>query len=114
MRVPLVDLKAQYQSIRNDVNAAIQRVLDRTDFVMGTEVSAFEQEFARYAGVNEAIGVASGTAALRLSLQACGVGVDDYVITTAHSFFATSEAISQLGARPLFVDIDPVTYTLDP
>lgn len=112
--IPLVDLKAQYLSIRAEIDAAIQRVLNHTHFILGEEVEAFEAAFAKYVGANGAVGVASGTAALFLALKACDVGPGDEVITTAHTFIATAEAISQTGARPVFVDIDPATYTLDP
>ncbi len=114
MEIPLVDLKAQYASIKPEVDAAIKRVVDNTSFILGKEVTEFEQAFARYVGAKGAVGVASGTSALQLSLLACGVGPGDEVITTAHTFIATSEAISQTGARPVFVDIDPQTYNLDP
>ena len=114
MEIPLVDLKAQYASIKPEVDAAIKRVVDNTSFILGHEVTEFEQAFARYAGAKGAVGVASGTSALQLSLLACGVGPGDEVITTAHTFIATSEAISQTGAKPVFVDIDPQTYNLDP
>jgi len=114
MQIPLVDLKAQYASIKLEIDAAIQRVLDNTGFILGKEVADFEQDFADYVGVKEAVGVASGTAGLLLALQACGVGSGDEVITTAHTFIATAEAISQAGARPIFVDIESRTYNLDP
>ena len=114
MRIPLVDLKAQYANIRSEIDAAIQRVLDNTSFILGNEVAGFERAFADYAGTQGAVGVASGTAALHLALLACDIGAGDEVITTAHTFFATAEAISQTGARPVFVDIDPRTYNLDP
>lgn len=114
MRIPLVDLKAQYASIKPEIDAAIQRVLDSTSFILGQEVADFECAFAEYVGVKGAVGVASGTAALQLALLACGVGPGDEVITTAHTFIATAEAISHTGARPVFVDIDPRTYNLDP
>jgi dTDP-4-amino-4,6-dideoxygalactose transaminase len=114
MQVPLVDLKAQYASIKPEIDAAIQRVLDHTGFIMGKEVSDFEQAFAQYVGAKSAVGVASGTAALQLALLACDVGPGDDVITTAHTFTATAEAIWWTGARPVFVDIDPRTYNLDP
>jgi len=113
-RVPLVDLRAQYASIKPDIDAAVARVLGHANFILGKEVADFEQAFAKYIGANDAVGVASGTAALHLSLLACGVGPGDEVITAAHTFIATAEAISQTGARPVFVDIDPRTYTLDP
>lgn len=114
MEIPLVDLKAQYASIKPEVDAAIKRVVDNTSFILGQEVTEFEQAFARYVGAKGAVGVASGTSALQLSLLACGVGPGDEVITTAHTFIATAEAVSQTGARPVFVDIDPQTYNLDP
>jgi dTDP-4-amino-4,6-dideoxygalactose transaminase len=112
--IPLVDLKAQYTSIKSEIDAAIESVLERSDFIQGMAVREFEAAFARYCDTRHAVGVASGTAALRLALQACGIGPGDEVITAAHTFFATAEAISQIGARPVFVDIDPQTYTIDP
>jgi dTDP-4-amino-4,6-dideoxygalactose transaminase len=114
MKIPLVDLNAQYADLKDEVNAAIERVLANSSFILGAEVTAFEQAFAPYVGASQAVGVASGTAALHLALLACGVGPNDEVITTAHTFIATAEAISHTGARPVFVDIDPRTYTLDP
>ncbi len=114
MNVPLVDLKAQYLSIKPEIDAAIQRVIDNTAFIMGKEVAQFEEAFAEYCGVDYAVGVASGTAALFLALLAHGIGPGDEVITTPFTFFATGEAISQVGAKPVFVDIDPVTYNIDP
>lgn len=114
MHIPLVDLKAQYAWIKPEIDAAIQRVLDHTGFILGEEVANFEQALADYVKAKGAVGVASGTAALRLALQACGIGVGDEVITVAHTFFATAEAISQIGARPIFVDIDAQTYTINP
>lgn len=113
-QIPLVDLRAQYAGIKTEVDDAIQRVLNNASFILGTEVSEFEQAFAEYVGAQGAVGVASGTAALHLALLACGVGPGDEVITTAHTFFATAEAISQTGARPIFADIDPRTYNLNP
>ncbi|MDW8352005.1 MAG: DegT/DnrJ/EryC1/StrS family aminotransferase [Anaerolineae bacterium] len=113
-KIPLVDLKAQYMAIRPEIEAAIQRVIESTAFINGPDVAAFEQEFAQFCGAAYAVGVASGTAALQLALQACGVGAGDEVITTAHTFCATAEAIVHAGARPVFVDIDPCSYTLAP
>jgi len=113
-RVPLVDLAAQYPEIRADVDAAIARVLDSTAFILGREVADFEAAFAAHVGATGAVGVASGTAAIELALRACGVTAGDEVITAAHTFIATAEAISHTGARPVFVDIDPVTFNLDP
>ncbi len=112
--IPLVDLRAQYESIRPDIDSAISRVLQHTGFILGREVKEFEEAFARYAGVKEAVGVASGTAALHLALIAAGVGDGDEVITTPLTFFATGEAISVVGARPVFVDVMPDTFNLDP
>jgi dTDP-4-amino-4,6-dideoxygalactose transaminase len=114
MQVPLVDLKAQYATIKPEIDAAIQRVVDNSSFILGQEVTDFEETFAQYVGAAGAVGVASGTAALYLAFQACGIGPGDEVITTAHTFIATSEAISQTGATPVFVDIDPQTYNIDP
>ena len=113
-QIPLVDLKAQYQSIRPHVDAAIRRVLERSAFILGPEAAQFEQTFAQYIGAKRAVGVASGTAALQLALLACGVGQGDEVITTALTFVATAETISHTGAKPVFVDIDPRTHNLDP
>ncbi|HXF63306.1 MAG TPA: DegT/DnrJ/EryC1/StrS family aminotransferase, partial [Caldilineaceae bacterium] len=112
--IPLVDLKAQYAAIRPQVDAAIQRVLDSTNFIMGPEVKAFEEAFAAFCGAAHCVGVGSGTAALELVLRALDIGPGDEVITVAHTFIATAEAISMVGATPVFVDIDPLTYTLDP
>ena len=114
MTIPLVDLKAQYATIKPEVDAAIARVLGHTGFIQGDEVKSFERDFASYAQAREAVGVASGTAALLLALRAAGVGPGDEVITTAFTFMATGEAISLTGAKPVFVDIDPRTYNLDP
>ena len=112
--IPLVDLKAQYAAIKPEIDAAVQRVLDSTAFILGREVEGFEAAFAEYCEAHHAVGVGSGTAALHLALMACGVGTGDEVITTPHTFIATAEAISHAGARPVFVDIDPATYNLDP
>jgi len=114
MSIPLVDLKAQYRSIKPEVDSAIQRVLDHTGFILGEEVKTFEAAFAEYLGASASVGVASGTAAIQLALQACGVGRGDEVITTAHTFIATAEPISNLGATPVFVDIDAATFNIDP
>ena len=112
--VPLVDLKAQYDAIQPEIDAAIQRVVSRTNFILGEEVASFEKEFAAFCGVDFCAGVASGTAALYLALLAYGVRPGDEVITTPHTFIATAEAISHTGARPVFVDIEPGRYNLDP
>lgn len=112
--IPFVDLKAQYQSIKPEVNAAIQRVLDSCQFTLGSEVAAFEQEFAAYCQSEHGIGVNTGTSALHMALLAAGVGRGDEVITVPFTFVATVSAIDYTGATPVFVDIDPVTFTMDP
>lgn len=112
--IPLVDLKAQYAALKPDVDAAIHRVLDSAGFILGKEVAAFEEAFSALVTAKGAVGLGSGTAALQLALLACGIGPGDEVITSAHTFIATAEAISQTGARPVFVDIDPRTFNLEP
>jgi len=112
--IPLVDLKAQYTAIKSEMDAAIQRILDNTSFILGAEVQAFEQAFADFCETKHAIGISSGTDALHLALLACGVGPGDEVITTPFTFIATTEAISMCGARPVFADIDLRTYNIDP
>lgn len=114
IRVPIVDLKAQYNTIKDEVDAAIQRVIQGGQFILGPEVKALEGEIAAYFGVKSAIGVASGTDALRLALLACGIGPGDQVITTPFTFVATVETIIQCGAAPVFVDISPRSYNIDP
>ncbi len=112
--IPLVDLRAQYLRIKDEVDAAIQRCLDRANFILGPEVAAFEEEFAAFCGVRHVVGVDSGTAALHLALRILGVGPGDEVITTTYTFIATAEVVSLVGARPVFVDVDPRTYNMDP
>lgn len=112
--IPLVDLKAQYAAVQPEIDAAIRRVVSKADFILGEEVDSFEKEFAAFCQAKYCVGVASGTAALHLALRACGIGPEDEVITTPHTFIATAEAISQTGARPVFVDIEPDGYNLDP
>ncbi len=114
MFIPFVDLKKQYQTIRAEVLAGIGEALDGMQLFLGQNVQAFEAEFARYCGAEFAIGVGSGTEALHLSLRACEVGQGDEVITVSNTFFATVEAIALVGARPVFVDIDPETYNMAP
>ena len=111
--IPFVDLKSQYLSIKPEVNAAIQGVLDSCQFTLGSEVVAFEQEFAAYSGATIGIGVNTGTSALHLALLAAGVGRGDEVITVPFTFVATVSAIDYAGATPVFVDIDPTTFTMD-
>ena len=112
--IPLVDLKAAYHRLQAEIDAAVARVLAGGWYILGPEVRAFESEFAAYLGVEHAVGVASGTDAVLLALRALGVGPGDEVITVAHTAVATVTAIELCGATPRLVDIDPVTYTLDP
>jgi dTDP-4-amino-4,6-dideoxygalactose transaminase len=112
--IPFLDLKAQYQSIKSDVDRAIFAVLESTQFVLGEHVAAFERDFAAYCGTKHAIAVNSGTSALHLALLAAGVGPGDEVITVPFTFVATVSAICYTGATPVFVDIEPRSFTMDP
>ena len=112
--VPFIDLTRQYKAIEEDILDAVKRVFERGHFILGEEVSAFEEEFSHYCGLPYGVGVGSGTDALYLALKAMGIGEGDEVITVAHSFIASALAISMNGATPLFIDIDPETYTMDP
>ena len=114
MQVPFVDLKAQYRTIAAEVDEAMQRVIADTDFILGKEVELFEQEFAAYCEAKYAVGLDSGISALELALRAYGIGQGDEVITVSHTFIATVSSISFTGASPVFVDVDPVTYNLEP
>jgi dTDP-4-amino-4,6-dideoxygalactose transaminase len=114
VKVPYLDLKAQYQSIKPEIDAAIAKVLDSCQFVLGSEVSGFEQEFADYCGTAQCIALNSGTSALHLALLAAGVGAGDEVITVPFTFVASVAAVTYSGARPVLVDIDPRTFTMDP
>ena len=114
MKVPLLDLNAQLQTIEKDVKAAVNEVIDSTRYIMGPKVVELEEQIAEYAGAKYATGVSSGTDALLISLMAMDVGPGDIVITTPFSFFATAGVIARLGATPAFVDIDPDTYNLSP
>ena len=114
MKVPLLDLQAQYATIRDDVRASVDRVLESQQFVLSGEVKALEEELARYCQTKFAIGCASGSDALLLALMSCGVSEGDEVITAPFTFFASASAITRLGARPVFVDIDARTYNIDP
>lgn len=112
--IPLVDLKAQYQAIREDIDKAIAQVISATDFIGGSAIEHFEASFAAYQGTRYAVGCASGTAAIFLLLRALGIQPEDEIITTPHTFIATVEPIEEIGAKPVFVDIDPLTYNIDP
>src|SRR5579885_25553 len=112
--LPLVDLRAQFDSIRNEVMAAIAAVMERQQFILGTEVQSFEREIAAYIGAHDAVGCASGTDALVLALMALGVGPGDEVITTPFTFIATAGAVARAGARIVFADIEPQTFNIDP
>jgi dTDP-4-amino-4,6-dideoxygalactose transaminase len=111
--IPFVDLKAQYSQIRGDVDAAMSRVLERCEFVLGSEGAAFEAEFASYCGARHAVAVNTGTSALHLALLAADIGPGDEVITVPFTFVATVAAIRYAGAQPVFVDIDPTSYTIN-
>jgi dTDP-4-amino-4,6-dideoxygalactose transaminase len=112
--IPIVDLKAQYASIKDEITVAIQGVLDSCQFTLGSEVFALEKEFATYCNVKDAVGVNSGTSALHLALLAAGVGPGDEVITVPFTFVATAAAIHYTGATPVYVDIDPNTFNINP
>jgi dTDP-4-amino-4,6-dideoxygalactose transaminase len=114
MNIPLIDLTVQHKQLRNEINAAIQGILDRADFILGQDVNKLEEEFAAYCGVKYAVGVDSGLSALKLSLIALGIGPGHEVIVPAHTFTATAAAATLAGATPIFVDVDPVTLTIDP
>ncbi|GAC1510851.1 MAG: DegT/DnrJ/EryC1/StrS family aminotransferase [Candidatus Dormibacteraceae bacterium] len=113
-KLPFVDLKAQHAAIATEVEAAIQRVVTNADFILGGDVAAFEDEFATYCGAAHAVGLDSGMSALELGMRAMGIGPGDEVITPAGSFIASSSAISFTGATPIWVDVDPRTYNIDP
>src|SRR5215510_5436809 len=111
--IPFIDLARQHAALRGELNAALMRVVDSSHFVLGGEGRALERDLAAQCGVRWALGVASGTDALRLALAAVGVGPGDEVITPAFSFVASATTIAMVGAKPVFVDIDPVTYAMD-
>src|SRR6266576_3297925 len=112
--IPMADLRAQYRAIKSEIDEAVGRVLENAHFILGPEVTAFEEEFADYQQADHAIGLNSGTSALHLALLAAGVGPGDEVITVPFSFIATAATIEYAGAVPVFVDIDPVTFNMDP
>lgn len=112
--IPFVDLKTQYASIKSEVNSAIQGILDSCQFTLGSEVAKFEEEFAAFSGAQIGVAVNTGTSALHLALLAAGIGPGDEVITVPFTFVATVAAIRYTGATPVFVDIDPVTFNMDP
>ncbi len=114
VKVPSFDLKTQYQGIKPEIDAAIAKVLDSCQFVLGSEVAGFEQDFATYCGAGECIALNSGTSALHLALLAAGVGFGDEVITVPFTFVATVAAVVYTGAQPVLVDIDPRSFTMDP
>jgi dTDP-4-amino-4,6-dideoxygalactose transaminase len=112
--IPYVDLQAQYQALKPEIDAAVLAVLDKAQFILGPAVAAFEKDFAAYCRTTEAIGVNSGTSALHLALLAAGVGPGDEVITVPYTFVATVAAIEYAGAKPVFVDVEPGYWTMDP
>ncbi len=112
--IPMVDLKRQYGQLKAQIDQALSEVLENTQFILGPNVTALEQEIAAYHGVPGAVGVANGTDALRLALRACGIGSGDEVITTPFTFIATVEVIMDVGAVPVFADVTPGTFNIDP
>ncbi|MCL5774007.1 MAG: DegT/DnrJ/EryC1/StrS family aminotransferase [Firmicutes bacterium] len=114
MNIPILDLKEQYQSIKSEINEAVGKVLGETQFILGPEVKKLEEEIAEFIGTKYAVGVASGTDALHLALRAMGVGKGDEVITTPFTFIATAETVLLAGAVPVFADINPDTFNIDP
>jgi dTDP-4-amino-4,6-dideoxygalactose transaminase len=114
MKVPLLDLKGQYLSIKDEILAATEAVYESQYFILGQTVTDLEQAIAQYCHTNHAVGVSSGSDALIIALMAADISTDDIILTTPYTFFATAGAISRLGAKPAFVDIDPLTFNLDP
>lgn len=112
--IPMVDLKRQYIHLKSEVDRAVAETLEQTQFILGPNVAALEKEIANYHGLPHAIGCANGTDALLLALRACGIGAGDEVITTPFTFIATAEVVALLGAKPVFVDICPDTFNIDP
>ena len=114
MKIKLVDLKANYLGIKDEIDGAMAEVVENTSFIMGPCVKSFESDWARFCGAKHAVGVSNGTDAVRLAVKALGIGPGDEVITVSNTFIATAEAVSALGAVPVLVDIDPDTYCMDP
>jgi dTDP-4-amino-4,6-dideoxygalactose transaminase len=112
--IPFVDLKSLHNEIKDELRDVFDRVLNESSFVLGPEVQRFEQEFAAYVGTKHCVALNNGTSALQLALASLDIGPGDEVITVPHTFIATAEAISAVGARPVFVDIDPVSFNMDP
>lgn len=113
MPIPMVDLKRQYLELKDEINEAVLKTLEATQFILGPNVQKFEEEAAHYLGAKHAVALANGTEALHLAILACGIGPGDEVITTPFTFIATAEAISYVGAKPVFVDIHPDTFNID-
>src|SRR4030043_1682335 len=111
--IPFADLKAQYHSIKGEIDTAVAKVLESSQFILGDEVAAFEEEFAAYCQARYAVGVNSGTSALPLPLLAAGIGPGDEVLTVPFTFVATVAAVCYTGAKPVFVDIEPKSFTMD-
>src|SRR3954447_20656656 len=114
MHVPFVDLKPQYASLKDDIDKAILDTVADTAFIAGARVTKFEQEFATYLGAKHCVAVANGTDAIEIALAALGIGRGDEVILPANTFIATAEGVSNVGAKPVFADIDPTTYNINP
>ncbi|MGB0383298.1 MAG: DegT/DnrJ/EryC1/StrS family aminotransferase [Ardenticatenaceae bacterium] len=114
MTIPFVDLKTQYQTLKPQIDAAFQSVLERTAYILGQELKEFEEAFANYIGLKHCLGVSTGTDALELAIRACGIGPGDEVITVPNTFIATTETITHAGATLRWVDVDPETYNMDP
>src|SRR4051794_6928496 len=113
MNVPLLDLKAQYAPLKNEIKAAIDQVLESQHFIMGPQVAELEKEIAAYVGAKHAIGCASGSDAIILALLALGIGRDDEVICPSFTFFATGGYVARAGAIPVYAEINPITYNMD-